>query len=199
MLPAGGGAVLPRSHPPMTKVNGPRDIYSQGHEHVHLKIGECIFTKKPILISTVLGSCVAVTFYDPKSHASAMFHAMLPDSRMEKNPGKSCKYVDTSIDGIMARFARLGIKPGRLVAKLFGGAFTIQPERKVTLRNVVDVGAKNVDMARIKLKEYNLDIASENVLGEHGRKVFFYTGTGEVWMKYVSADSKEGRMDATPV
>jgi len=183
----------------MTKIRGPKDIYSQGGEHVHLKIGECIFTLKPILISTVLGSCVSATFYDPKTHASAMFHAMLPDSSMDRDRGRSCKYVDSSIDGIMARFARVGVKPGRLEVKLFGGGFTIQPERKTALKSVVDVGAKNVDMARVKLEEYRLDVSSENVLGDFGRKVFFYTATGEVWMKFVHADSREGRMDATPI
>lgn len=177
---------------------GPQDIYREGVMPVHLKIAECIFTVKPILISTVLGSCVSATFFDPKSKASAMFHAMLPDSRMDKNPAKSCKYVDSSIESIMDRFIRMGVKPGRLTVKLFGGAFTMQPERKGKVRDVVDVGSKNVSMARARLKAHGLEPAGENVLGDRGRKVFFYTATGEVWMKYVRADATDGRMDAFP-
>lgn len=150
------------------------------------------------MISTVLGSCVSATFYDPKTSASAMFHAMLPDSNMDRHLTKSCKYVDSAIEGIMDRYLRLKIKPSRLRVKLFGGAFTINPERKGKVREVVDVGAKNVQMARERLTAHGLEILSENVLGERGRKVFFYTATGEAWMKYVKADGTEGRLDAIP-
>jgi chemotaxis protein CheD len=182
----------------MSMLTGPQDIYRNGVMPVHLKIAECIFSVRPILISTVLGSCVSATFFDPKTRTAAMFHAMLPDSRLDRNPTKSCKYVDSAIESIMDRFMHLKIKPGRLVVKLFGGAFTMQPERKSKVRDVVDVGSKNVSMARARLKAHGLEPAGENVLGDRGRKVFFYTATGEVWMKYVRADATDGRMDAFP-
>jgi chemotaxis protein CheD len=98
----------------------------------------------------------------------------------------------------MRRYRQLEIPRRQITVKLFGGGFTIQPERKRLIRDVVDVGKKNVDMARLKLAEHGLEVVSENVLGERGRKVFFYTGTGEVWMKIVRPENDPGRLAAFP-
>jgi chemotaxis protein CheD len=182
----------------MTQTYGPQELQAQGVASAHLKIGECIFTRKNLLISTVLGSCVAATFYHEKTRTGAMFHAMLPDSRMSRTPTASCKFADTAIDNIMRRYRQLEIPRRQITVKLFGGGFTIQPERKRLIRDVVDVGKKNVDMARLKLAEHGLEVVSENVLGERGRKVFFYTGTGEVWMKIVRPENDPGRLAAFP-
>lgn len=172
----------------------PQDLLRAGLPLAHLKIGECIVSTRPLLVSTVLGSCVSVCFHHPASGAGAMFHAMLPTLAMARDAKPCCKFVDSAMDLIVIRLGRLGVPLAGVECKLFGGGFTIQPERKEHLRHVVDVGGKNVEAARKALAERGLRVLSEDVLGNFGRKLFFATHTGQVWMRpvYCSAPSAAG-------
>jgi chemotaxis protein CheD len=167
----------------------PQDLLRAGIPLAHLKIGECIVSARPLLVSTVLGSCVSVCFHHPSTQVGAIFHAMLPNIAMAQDRRPNCKFVDSAMEQVMARLARLGIPRIELECKLFGGAFTIQPERKEHVRQVVDVGSKNVDVAKAALAGLGLGILREDVLGSYGRKLFFATHTGEVWMRPVSCSA----------
>ncbi|MBU1003688.1 MAG: chemotaxis protein CheD [Proteobacteria bacterium] len=175
---------------PSTPSN-PEQYSRQDYPVEHLRIGECIFTRRPTMITTVLGSCVSATFHHGPSGAAAICHAMLPTGSDRPGEERSCKYADVAVQEIMVRFGRLGIKAGDLEVKLFGGGFTIEPERKGLMRDIVDVGSKNVEAAREALAGYGLKIASEDVLGRHGRKVFFLTSTGEAWVRRLSAGAED--------
>lgn len=176
---------------------GPEELVRAGMPVEHLKIGECILSRRPVLVATVLGSCVSVTFHHPGTRTGAIFHAMLPSRVTDGKPGsRSCKYVDAAISEIMRRLDALGIPHRELELKLFGGGFTIQPERKVLVRDVVDVGSKNVEAARAELARLGLRAGCERVLGQRGRKLFFSTATGEVWMRHVDATGQDEPYDA---
>lgn len=167
----------------------PQDLLRAGIPLAHLKIGECIVSSRPLLVSTVLGSCVSVCFHHPATRTGAIFHAMLPTQAMSRETQPSCKFVDSAMELILARLGRLGIPQYEMECKLFGGAFTIQPERKDSVRNVVDVGRKNVDVAKAALADLGLRVLCEDALGRFGRKLFFATHTGEVWMRPVSCSA----------
>jgi chemotaxis protein CheD len=96
-----------------------------------------------------------------------------------------CKYADWAVEKIHTWFAQRGARVRDVEVKLFGGGFTIEPERKQEIRNIVDVGARNVEVARQTLESLGYRISRESVLGSTGRKLYFYTGTGEVWMKHI--------------
>lgn len=157
----------------------------------HLRIGECIFTRRPVMVTTVLGSCVSATFYHQASGAAAICHAMLPICCGHLGEKRSCKYADVAVEEIMARFGYLGIQAKDLEVKLFGGGFTLEPERKGAVRDIVDVGSKNVASARAALAGHGLKISREDVLGQQGRKVFFLTATGEVWVRRLSSGADD--------
>lgn len=183
----------------MTTSTPPDELVRGGLPLEHLMIGECILSRRPVLVTTVLGSCVSATFFHEKTRTGAVFHAMLPTSALGRDADTApCKYVDTAIAAIMRRLRALGARPADLDVKLFGGGFTIQPERKHLLRSVVDVGDKNVTSARAELARLGLAPSYEGTLGARGRKLFFHTGTGEVWMKYVDDHGRDARMESYP-
>lgn len=153
----------------------------------HLKIGECIFTRRRVLISTVLGSCVSLTFHDPGSGASGMFHSMLPDSSMARTIRQECNYVNLATERLLDRFRRLGVASKELEVKLFGGGNTLRPEERDKIRDDLDIGRKNVEAARSAMAKRSMRILCEDVLGDRGRKVILYTGTGQVWVRDVSS------------
>jgi chemotaxis protein CheD len=159
---------------------------------VHLKIGECVITSEPVLISTVLGSCVAITFHHKKTHTSAMFHAMLPSKNGNKSTQGICAFADKAVESILTRYQKLDIRLSQLEVKIFGGANTMHSKEKAKLDAILDVGKKNADMAMAELAKFGLKPSARDILGNRGRKVLFYVATGQIWVKFVDARSQDG-------
>ncbi|MDK2956785.1 MAG: chemotaxis protein CheD [Desulfovibrionales bacterium] len=116
-----------------------------------------------------------------------MFHSMLPDSSLAKNIRQECNYVNLAVTNILERFKRLGIPPTDLEVKLFGGGNTLQAKEKYAVQEDLDIGRKNVEAARLAIASRSMRIINEDVQGGKGRKVVFYTRTGEVWVRYISS------------
>lgn len=154
----------------------------------HVNIGDCAFAPRPMLLTTVLGSCVSATFFHPGSRAGGMFHAMLPD-RTLRRPGSAtstCTFADLAVEAMLERFHAAGVEPGELVVKLFGGANTLQDIHGVQIRDMLDVGRRNVERALAALAAAGLRPVAQDVLGARGRKLSFATATGEVWLSYLT-------------
>lgn len=148
----------------------------------HVSIGDCAFSTRPMLLTTVLGSCVCATFHHPARQTGGMFHAMLPDVSMARPHNRPCTFADQAVASLVRRFRKGGMDPADLVVKLFGGANTMISKQPLALRDVLDVGKKNVDSARAALKSFGLKPVVEDTLGARGRKLFFATATGQVWL-----------------
>src|SRR2546421_10749629 len=95
------------------------------HEVVTLFPGEYFIAHKPVVLSTLLGSCVAVCMRDPYVGVGGMNHFMLPEpGRSGSSSAWSVKTrygsyaMETLINGIMKR----GGQRNRLEVKVFGGA-----------------------------------------------------------------------------
>ncbi len=173
----------------------PRELAEERLRHLHLRIGEGIVARRPAIIATVLGSCVSATFFHRPTGLAGIFHAMLPSAEGSRdfdcNP---CKYVDTAVEAVLAHFIRKGVPVIEIETKLFGGAFSMNTEEKSLVRTLVDVGGRNVQVARDLLRDRGLVVSGEHVLGERGRKLLFHAGTGEVWVKLLRRSlAEQGR------
>ncbi|TCW61592.1 chemotaxis protein CheD [Treponema sp. J25] len=134
-----------------------------------LNPGELIFTKRPAILKTVLGSCVAVCLYDTVHRWGAMCHYLLPVAPSDMH--RSTKYGDIAIKVLLNRFL---IKHGscreNLVATIVGGAFIVFDEREIFF-----IGDKNVEIAETLLRKEKIRIIARYTGGESGRRVFFNT------------------------
>lgn len=151
----------------------------------YLQPGECLVTSEPARVVTVLGSCVAVTLFDPVSGLSAMFHAVLPSRRRfpvrAPGPDSAFRYVDEGLARLLDRLDRAGAPRARLVAKVFGGAEALAPGQAV--QRGLAVGRLNVKAAFDALQRQGLAVNNSDVGGRRGRTVVFSTRTGEVLLK----------------
>lgn len=147
-----------------------------------LGIGECFFTNVPMLIRTVLGSCVCVTFRHAPSHFVGAFHAVMPEASRNTD-SQSCKYVDTAIASMAGRFKDHAIPFDEIVVKLFGGTNKFSNTDQTTVQKLLDVGMKNVTTAKAHLKNYGFRLRAQDVRGDVGRTLYFHTSTGYVWVK----------------
>lgn len=155
------------------------------HIHnIYLKPGEIVVSREPVLVSTVLGSCVAVTMFSASCHVGAICHAMLPD-----NAGRDedLRYVDTALRHIFRKVTGYGAGSD-LVVKLFGGARVL---------NVVDnessgrtVGEQNVARALEVLDSLGLSVASADTGGLVGRRLYFCTRGGDVYIRRMRDGNK---------
>lgn len=157
---------------------------------IFLKPAELSFVRDPALIRTVLGSCVTVTMRNPRLHVAAACHPVLPVCRESARcRPASCrnkhKYVECVIPEMIKRFQEIGGRLDELEVKLFGGANMFS--RKGLQQEILHVGSMNVSMARQKLAELELSLKSYDVGGVQGRKLFFNTVTGDVWVKKFQA------------
>lgn len=164
-----------------------KSLLASGIPVVHLGISECIVATRPMLVTTVLGSCVAATFHHPGTGMSAIFHAMLPETpevaARHAIQDAPCRFVDRSIESILERFAARRAPLQELEIKLFGGACSLESCTDAAIASQLNVGERNAVAARRILAEAGLPIAREHVGGARGRKLFFHTPTGHVWVR----------------
>jgi chemotaxis protein CheD len=154
-------------------------------QKIYLNPGELVVAEEPALVTTVLGSCVAVTLFSPRLRVGAICHAVLPRGKANL----PSKFVDQSVAYMMKYFRQRYVEPDEIVAKLFGGSdmFTlIDPDSKDRT-----IGAQNIRTALDSLRIAGLEPAALDVGGRQGRKLIFYTHTGEVFIKRVSRDKVE--------
>ena len=127
----------------------------------------------PCEITTILGSCVAVCLFDPVLAIGGTNHYMLP--LWNGNGLASPKYGNVAIEKLIEKVIALGCKRRNLVAKVFGGGEIIE-----TNKLQYNIGERNIEVAETLLKEKNIPILSSSLGGKLGRKILFYTHTGEV-------------------
>lgn len=152
-------------------------------EMVYLYPGKYHFATKPTMIHTVLGSCVSVVFFDRKNKYGAMCHAVLDSNPLGKQMSNCSKYMDCVIDEMVFRFAERGVVVQSLDVKIFGGAKMLGSGKTSAL--VSEPGVRNIRMARKILQEYHCRIISEDCGGLQGRKVYFSSHTGDVFLKKI--------------
>ncbi len=169
-------------------------VISEEVAQIHLNPGAIHISEEPALISTLLGSCVAVTMFSPRLKAGAMCHGLLPackgekPCRCEKHCRAGVRYVGCSIRRMLEWFVQQGVGRGEIDVKVFGGADMFGGRENSA---TVSVGEQNIVMAFQVLEEERLRISASDVGGAKGRKIFFHTATGEVLLKRLHKSDNE--------
>lgn len=154
---------------------------------IYLKPGEAHFSCDPTKVVTILGSCVSVIMYSNCTRTGAICHAVMPSAdglkSRKTSPGDTFQYVDTSVVWMLSQFEKAGIRRADIEVKIFGGAEIFMGGATAVSR--LSVGRKNIETALKAIKEQKLKLKSWNVGGNKGRKVIFFTDTGDVFTKIV--------------
>jgi len=141
-------------------------------------IAELHFGRAPTVLKAFgLGSCLAITLYDPAERLGALVHSLLPQPRRDEVPDPPAKYVDTAIRLMIEGLVQAGAVASRLQAKLAGGANMFEADY-VTL--IDSVGSRNVRSARQALAAHHIPLVGEDVGGNRGRSVEFHLASGQL-------------------
>lgn len=144
--------------------------------------GTLFASNQPYEIATILGSCVAVCLFDTKLHIGGMNHYLLPEWNGKEN--ESLKYGNSAILKLIHKLEYFGSQRTDLIAKIFGGGAVIQ-----NTENKFNIGLRNVEIAIQTLKEKKINILNSSIGGNYGRKIIYYTQTGEVIHRLIQNNS----------
>lgn len=154
-----------------------KQLIASHNHNFYLKPGEVLITRTPMLVSTVLGSCVAVTMFSPSRGFGAICHAMLPHNEGRK---EDMRYVDTALRHLYQSALEQSAADD-LVVKLFGGAQVLDTGGRSAER--LTVGDQNVLQADAVLASLGLVVAARDTGGIWGRKLYFCTRNGDVYVR----------------
>ncbi|MFN0218400.1 MAG: chemotaxis protein CheD [Hyphomicrobium sp.] len=124
------------------------------------------------VLSTVLGSCIAVCMRDPVVGCGGMNHFLLPTSARINDGGSSValRYGSYSIERLTNALIARGAVRERLEVKVFGGA------------NIMSGGANfghaNADFVESYLKREGLKVLARSLRGTQPRRLRFHPVTG---------------------
>lgn len=146
---------------------------------VYLYPGQLVTSGQPLMVSTILGSCVSICMWDPAAHIGGINHYLLPGN---PTPGQSdLRYGNTAIERLIEELVALGVKKQRIVAKVVGGASILSSFSG----SRQSIGDQNVAMAHRLLAKHGIHISGEQTGGTRGRKLLFHTGNGSVFGKEI--------------
>ncbi len=158
---------------------------------VYLKAGELYITDKPIIIKTLLGSCISLVLYNQRKKIAAISHAQLPYEHFNDSCTSNCpvkcnlnvtnrlKFVTCSTRFMFEQFEAMGIKKKEIVVKLFGGANVLSARSQ----KIITVGERNIETIFRILEEYKLKLTSRDIGGCIGRTIYLQVESGSVYVR----------------
>jgi chemotaxis protein CheD len=133
-------------------------------------IGEIVASATPLLLQTLLGSCVAVCLRDPVTGIGGMNHILLPGRCDDDRPSR---YGVNAMELLINAIMDLGGNRRRLVAKVFGAANVLAGLQSPT------VGELNATFVRDFLATEKIPLVAQRMGGKHAVQVHFKTDTGK--------------------
>ncbi len=159
-------------------------------EIIYIHPGEVYFGNKDTIVSTVLGSCLTVTMNSTQIKLAGISHCMLPACPDSSNNCKYCKsvykYVDCTVMKMLEFFKSKGIAKQHIEVKIFGGADVLMPVNNSG--NTATIGFLNTRSALNIIKKLDLTLVSSDTGGTRGRRLFFHTNTGKIFIKKIEGE-----------
>ena len=157
-------------------------------EVIKVGMADLNLCRDPDIITTLgLGSCIGIALYDPSTKIGGLAHIMLPDSTKMRNNSKIAKFADTGIEELLNRMIKAGAVKSRLVAKIAGGAKMFEVSG---LSDIGNVGQRNAEASRAKLKQLGIRLIAEDTGLNYGRTVELHCDNGDYYIKSVGKPLK---------
>jgi len=155
------------------------------HTDSPVKVGladHAVVSDDTVLMTSGLGSCVAVILHDPENNVSGLLHAMLPtntdftgQTRVTENRSK---YVDSGVTSVLTEMKSVGASSENIVGWIIGGSEMIQ-----FTSNEFSIGERNVKQSKDVFTDNGITLVDEDVGGGSGRSVSFHPASRTVTVK----------------
>lgn len=143
---------------------------------VNLAQGDYAVSDEPILLTTVLGSCVAACLYAPDKQMGGINHFLLPEAGASEPEANSFRYGVHAMEVLINSLLRKGAARETLQLKVCGAGDVVSG-----LSN--RVGKANATFITLYAKQEKLDLLAADLGGDHPRRVVFNPTTGSMKVK----------------
>jgi len=144
-----------------------------------------VTTDGAALTTSGLGSCIGVALFDDSVGVAGLVHVMLPTA--EEGEGNRAKFADTGVEALVEAMEDVGANRGNMTAKIAGGSDMLDFSN-----DGESIGARNAEMVRATLGEYDIPLEGDDVGGDHGRSLRLEADTGDLVVK--SANQEANRL-----
>ena len=145
----------------------------QTHERkINIVQGEQHVDNDPnVVLTTILGSCIAACIWDGVAGVGGMNHFLLPGDGKHRQPGgDAMRFGVHAMELLVNALLQRGAIKNRMRAKLFGGARMI--------KGLTDIGELNASFAERFLAAEGITLAGGSLRGEQGRRIQFWPVSG---------------------
>jgi chemotaxis protein CheD len=162
---------------------------------MHVVQGEYRVINDPrVVLTTILGSCVATCIWDEVAGVGGMNHFLLPGD--DGAASDQVKYGVNAMELLINGLLKAGASRARMRAKLFGGAHVVQ--------SLGDIGAKNAAFAQRFLALEGISCVGQSMGGDRARRVRFWPTSGRASQLLLEATQAkellaERQLQPTPV
>lgn len=144
---------------------------SQVERRVHIIQGDFFVSDDPnVVVTTILGSCVAACVRDPLARVGGVNHFLLPGKSPTAGGSLDDRMGVHLMELLVNGLLKVGASRDRLEAKLFGGARTV--------KGLSDVGQHNIEFARRFLKNERITFVGGDTGGDLGRRIQYWPVSG---------------------
>ena len=137
--------------------------------------GELTVQTRSVRVKTLVGSCVAVCLFDHRLRIGGVNHFLLA----RPGPGQTpdARYGTCAMSALLERMRHAGATPPGLEAAVLGGGHPMDSLQFNT------IGDENAALALAVLAAQGIRVVRQDTGGDHGRKLLFDTGTGELLVR----------------
>ncbi|UMA66568.1 chemotaxis protein CheD [Roseivivax marinus] len=128
-----------------------------------------------IVLTTLLGSCIATCLFDPVTRVGGMNHFLLAAGEGES--ARNERYGSYAMEVLINGLLKLGARKSRLEAKVFGGA--------MMAGRMGRIGEENCAFALSYFATEKIPIAGSSLGGTQARRIRYVPTTGQAQMLLV--------------
>lgn len=146
---------------------------------IHVVQGDFRVSQQPeMVLTTLLGSCIATCLSDPVASVGGMNHFLLPSG--DPGDSKNFRYGLYAMEILVNGLLKLGARKSRIEAKLFGGAMMHD--------GLGRIGAANGAFALQFLGNEGIPCIAKSLGGTMARRIRFVPTTGQAQQIFVQDD-----------
>lgn len=159
-------------------------------EAVKLLPSEYFVTDKPMVLSTVLGSCVSACIRDSGAGIGGMNHFMLPGDGRNDRSNVGLRYGEQAMRTLVEAICRRGGRRDYLEAKVFGGG-------RVIAGMASRIGEANASFAMAWLEREGIRVLAQDLNGDRARRVHYLPATGQVRVRRLNVSENVRQREET--
>ncbi|HEX5755722.1 MAG TPA: chemotaxis protein CheD [Arenimonas sp.] len=143
--------------------------------------GQIWFGGGDIRVRTILGSCVAITFWHPERRIGGMCHYMLAEPRCGTD-ASDARYGSEAVAQLVEAMREAGTEPCEYEAKLFGGGRMFASASGRDGEHALQ--RRNIEAAHALVQACGAQVRGEHLGGDGHRQLLFDVADGDVWLRH---------------